>query len=206
MTTRLTILIAGLVLFAVVHSVLAASGVRERLERLARGHAPMYRLAYNVFSVASLAVLLVITRGDYPIVWDARGALRIGLRGVQGAALVVFLTTLRTFDLAHFAGLRQLGGEMLERRGLQTRGVYAICRHPMYLSVCIFFSTWPTMDLRMLIAGVWLWGYSYVGSVFEERKLVAGFGEPYRRYQATHPRILPLRPPSVRRRDRADRV
>ena len=70
--------------------------------------------------------------------------------------------------------------------------MYRLCRHPLYFATCVLFSAWPTMDLRWLIVVIWLWLYAAVGSVFEERKLVAAFGDDYKRYQASRPRLLPI--------------
>jgi protein-S-isoprenylcysteine O-methyltransferase Ste14 len=37
--------------------------------------------------------------------------------------------------------------------------------------------------------------YFYVGTFFEERRMVRKFGEEYRKYQESVPRFLPLRRP-----------
>ena len=197
MTARLLLLVAGLVLFALLHSLLAAERVRVRLAPLAGPRA--YRLAYNLLAIAWLCGLAVLTRGEWPVVWDARGVVRLVLHGTQIAAGVLLVATARSFDLGHFAGIRQLRGETRERGGMRRDGPYRLCRHPLYLATCVLFSAQPTMDLRWLITSAWLWIYSAAGSVIEERKLVAAFGAEYRRYQATHRRLLPL--PARWRRD-----
>jgi protein-S-isoprenylcysteine O-methyltransferase Ste14 len=200
MTSRLVLLASGLLLFSLLHSLLAAVSVRRRLERFVSPR--VYRLAYNVLAIACLLGIYLATRGDYPLVWDVRGAARGILRGLQLAAFSLLLATLGSIDLAHFAGLRQLRGEMHERGGLRSGGPYRLCRHPLYLATAVLFSASPTMDLRWLIVAVWLWLYASVGSVFEERKLLDALGDEYRRYRAAHPRLLPFRF-RARERDRA---
>jgi hypothetical protein len=74
----------------------------------------------------------------------------------------------------------------------QTDGLYARCRHPVYFFTALFFSAWPTMDLRALVIAIWLWAYSYVGSIFEERKLVTELGAAYVAYRERTPRLLPF--------------
>lgn len=190
MSLRLGILAGGLLAFAFLHTLLAADGVRRRLER--RTGARAYRLLYNLVAAAALFVLFAVTHGAYPIVWDAQGAAKVALHLVQVGAVALFLGGLQVLDVAHFAGLRQLRGDLQEQRGLQRRGVYTLCRHPMYLATCLFFSAWPRMDVRWLVVALWLWAYAVVGSFFEERKLASRFGDAYERYRAGTPRLLPL--------------
>jgi protein-S-isoprenylcysteine O-methyltransferase Ste14 len=56
------------------------------------------------------------------------------------------------------------------------------------LVVLWLFSPMTVNRLAFLI-GVTI--YFYVGSIFEERKLVAEFGEAYREYQRRAPRLIP---------------
>lgn len=184
-------LIAGLVLYSVLHSLLAAPGVRRGLNKLIPPAA--FRLFYNLMAVVLFVALWLGTDADYPILWDLHGLPAALLRASQVGAALLFLVALRPVDLLHFLGLRQLRGHMQERHGPVTRGAYAVCRHPLYLSVCIFFSAWPRMDLRWLIFAIWLWGYSFVGSIFEERRLETQFGQAYRDYRRRCPRLLPFR-------------
>jgi len=192
MPLRLAVLATGLVLFAVLHSLLAAPAVRTRLARLLGAH--RYRLAYNLFAIGSLALPFVLTRGPFPTVWEATGGLAVMLRLLQGAAVVLFLVALRPVDLGHFTGLRQLRGHQQERGGLQSGGAYALCRHPLYLAVCVFVTAAPRMDARGLVVALWLWAYAYLGAWVEERKLHAQFAGAYRRYCATTPRLVPRLP------------
>ncbi len=196
MSLRLAILATGLVAFGFLHTLLAADGVRRRLELLTGARA--YRCLYNLAAAAALLALFAATHGDYPVVWEAQGAAKLALHMLQLAAVALSLGVLQALDLAHFAGLSQLRGHLEERRGLQTQGVYSLCRHPLYLATCVFFSAWPRMDLRWLVVALWLWAYAAIGSIFEERKLAARFGDAYRRYRAGTPRLLPFPPPRAR--------
>jgi protein-S-isoprenylcysteine O-methyltransferase Ste14 len=194
MLDRLSILVAGLVLFSIVHSVLAAGWVREPAIRLLGGRTERYRVLYNLVALALLGATLLVTGGDYPLVWRTHGVLRATLLGVQALALAGFLLTVRSFNLREFAGVEAAppGGMGGMGGRLQTGGMYGLCRHPLYFFTSLFFSAWPTMNLKWLIFAVWLWAYSYLGSIFEERKLLRAFGAAYARYRATHARLLPL--------------
>jgi len=187
---RLLVLVAGLVVFSVVHSVLAADRVREPATRLLGGHSSRYRVLYNLVAVALLAATLLLAGGEYPVVWRTRGVLRAVFLGIQAVALAGFLLTFRSFNLGGFLGLKEPPHGMGDR--LATEGMYGLCRHPLYFFTSLFFSAWPTMNLKWFIVAVWLWAYSYLGSIFEERKLLRTFGAPYARYRATHPRLMPL--------------
>lgn len=191
MTSQLLALIIGLLLYAVLHSLLVAPGIRHRLEKLVPSRA--YRLLYNVVATVLLALLWLATDTAFPVLWNLHGIPALLLRLLQGAAAVLFLLALRSIDLWHFLGLRQLLGAPPEEARLVTHGAYTLCRHPTYLSVCVFFSAWPRMDLRWLVVAIWLWLYCLVGSIFEERRLEAQFGQAYRSYRAAHPRLLPFR-------------
>ena len=184
--TSVTVFVAMLLLFSLVHTGLAHAALQARVQLKLRIDARQYRFAYTVIAMLLLAVAFRAPRDAFPIVWRPDGWPREVLRGMQVAALLGVFATLRRFDLHSFAGLRDP-----EPVALTTTGVYRICRHPLYLFGCIFFSTWPTMDLRNAIFAVWLWIYAWVGSIFEERKLVARFGDAYRDYQRQHARLLP---------------
>jgi protein-S-isoprenylcysteine O-methyltransferase Ste14 len=193
MMQRLSILVSGLVVFSFMHSVLATDAVRSRM-----GHrAQLYRGLYNILAVLVLLTTLGASRGDFPIVWRARGVARVALLAVEAVALAGFLATVSRFDLPFFLGLRARP-RAPEGREPQTSGTYALCRHPLYFFTSTIFSAWPTMDLRWFVVAAWLWVYSYVGSIFEERKLVAAFGDVYRLYRDTHWRLLPFGPHRAR--------
>jgi protein-S-isoprenylcysteine O-methyltransferase Ste14 len=151
-----------------------------------------YRLTYNIVATGLLGFLWVASDGPYPVLWDLQGLPALSLRVIQACALLLFLVALRPIDLRHFVGWRQLHGDTRERHGLVTHGAYALCRHPIYLSVCVFFSAWPHMDLRTGIIAIWLWAYAAIGSLLEERRLELQFGQTYRHYRETCPRLLPL--------------
>ena len=131
--------------------------------------------------------LILLFFGVYQTVfWFVLGPSNPG----YAVGVVGFVLTVRCFKLGEFLGLRAPGATGDGR--FRVDGVYGLCRHPLYFFTSLFFSAWPTMDLRALVFAVWLWAYSFVGSIFEERKLVAELGEVYVAYRRRTPRILPL--------------
>lgn len=90
---------------------------------------------------------------------------------------------------------RLIGKVEMEGSGqLMTSGIYAYLRHPSYagmigamLGICLLAAT----PYLWAAAGVWL-VLMLVMVAFEERELVARFGEPYRKYRARVPAFFPI--------------
>ena len=78
-----------------------------------------------------------------------------------------------------------------EKLTLKIEGPYKVVRHPLYLFTIIFLILRPTMDLFYLVFLIFLITYFYIGSFYEEKKLVSAFGEQYRKYQESVPRLFP---------------
>jgi methanethiol S-methyltransferase len=78
-----------------------------------------------------------------------------------------------------------------EKLTLKIEGPYKVVRHPLYLFTIIFLILRPTMDLFYLVFLIFLIAYFYIGSFYEEKKLVSAFGEQYRKYQESVPRLFP---------------
>jgi methanethiol S-methyltransferase len=79
-----------------------------------------------------------------------------------------------------------------EKLSLKIEGPYRVVRHPLYLFTIIFLILRPTMDLFYLVFLIFLIAYFYIGTFYEERKLVSVFGDQYREYQKSVPRLFPL--------------
>jgi methanethiol S-methyltransferase len=75
---------------------------------------------------------------------------------------------------------------------LKIEGPYKVVRHPLYLFTIIFLILRPTMDLFYLVFLIFIITYFYIGSFYEERKLVAVFGDQYKKYQDSVPRLFPI--------------
>jgi len=115
--------------------------------------------------------------------------------------LTVLVTT---FLIDHFElfGLRQAWtyatGRPMPEATFKTPSAYRLVRHPMQLGFMIALWAAPVMTLDRLALAVALTGYILIALVFEERDLVKTFGEEYRRYQSSVPKLLPrLRPRTV---------
>ena len=74
---------------------------------------------------------------------------------------------------------------------LVTRGPYRWVRHPLYTCALILIWLASPMTWNILALNLGISAYLWIGSIFEERKLVQQFGQMYKDYRKHTPRIIP---------------
>ena len=194
--------------FGLLHSWLAsrmAKVAARRVfgERTANG---WYRLAYNALAVVSIApsLVLLVTLPDREL-YRFAGPWDVAAFGIQAVALAGLVYSIYQLDVWHFSGLRQAIGWLnrtevysdddTSASRLVVDGLHRYVRHPLYTTSLIVLWLVSPMTANRLSFMLGATVYFCVGSIFEERKLVAEFGEAYRDYQRRVPRLIPrIRP------------
>jgi protein-S-isoprenylcysteine O-methyltransferase Ste14 len=182
--------------YAILHSLLASLAAKNWLRQLlGPGVDRWYRLFYNVVAVVTLLPLfpLLALLPDqllYVVPAPWRWLLVLG----QLLALVgLGLAFLQTYPL-HFLGLAQLwAGDPQQSGQLVVNGFYHWVRHPIYFFSLLLLWLSPAMTINLLITYALITLYFYIGSIYEERRLVVEFGPAYQAYQRCVPRLIPWR-------------
>lgn len=91
------------------------------------------------------------------------------------------------------AGMKIVFKEVRETPGVINKGVFAVIRHPIYLSEILFYLA--LILLRTSLAAVFIWIlaiiFLYYISHFEEKLLLARFGDKYRQYMKDVSMFIP---------------
>ncbi|MCC6608395.1 MAG: isoprenylcysteine carboxylmethyltransferase family protein [Burkholderiales bacterium] len=184
-------------LFAVQHSVMARRSFKRWWTRIVPR--PVERSTYVLAVSLVLALLFWEWRPiAAPIVWRIENAAATQLLWAifwLGWALVL----VSTFLINHFElfGLHQvfarLTGREMPAPQFKTPLLYRYVRHPLYLGILLSLWAVPMMTAGHLLFSAGLSAYILAGIWFEERDLVAQFGERYRRYATAVGMLLPRR-------------
>jgi methanethiol S-methyltransferase len=184
-----TLIIAWLLFFAS-HSVLAATPVKAYFEKSLS--AQIYRLVYNLLSLLVMAwVLYPIVYGDKTLVFKCHIILCILGSILIFIGLYIMNAAFKHINIAAFLGLKSV---KMESNGLNTEGVYAIVRHPLYWGISLvlvgLFIFMPYYSLLIsMVMGIL---YMAIGIEFEEKKLRRDFGKAYEDYALGKKKFLPF--------------
>jgi protein-S-isoprenylcysteine O-methyltransferase Ste14 len=176
------------------HSLLVAPPIQEAVQRNLAMNKRSFRAFYVVASTIGLsAAWAAASTKPYEMVFEPN-PLTTGLAGIVGIlGALGLLQSFKPYDTAAFLGLKAEESVPLHTAGWQGR-----MRHPLYFFTILLFAALflflpDTRSLAWLVATV---AYAFVGSWLEERKLIQHYGEAYKQYQKSVPRIFPRWPKS----------
>lgn len=193
-TASVIVNLALLGLFAVQHSIMARPAFKRAWTKIVPAEAE--RSTYVLFATAALALLMAFWRPLPATVWRIEdSSLAALLIALSYAGWVMVLVS--TFLISHFQlfGLSQGFAKLLGRTPgdmpFSTPGFYRFLRHPIYAGFIIAFWSAAEMSVGRLLFATATTGYILIGIWFEERDLVAQFGERYTRYRAQVGMLVP---------------
>jgi protein-S-isoprenylcysteine O-methyltransferase Ste14 len=181
------------IFYGVVHSVLAAIRVKNFFRKLMGKSFVYYRLIYTVLAFVLFAFVLYYQFSLNPVYLFGE-TFAISLAGylVAGAGLFIMLVCIRKYFIS-LSGLRSLFEERT-KNSLMVNGIHRYMRHPLYLGTFLFI--WGLFllipQLSILVTDAVITVYTLIGIGFEEKKLVAEFGDSYRLYQRNVHMLMPF--------------
>jgi len=187
------------VLWALVHSVLAAPAVKARLEQALGPRATLYPLGYTLVSLITFAAAWGLEPRLPQLIWAVTGPAELILHGLQLAGLGLVgwaglsVHAFKMFGLTQFwALLRNQAPEDRDlRQDFTSSGAYGVVRHPMHLGGMVFLACQPRLSLASLVFAVFGILYLLVGSLLEERRLAAALGPVWADYARRVPMLIP---------------
>ena len=180
--------------FALQHSVMARPAFKRWITRFIPE--PAERATYVLASSVAFVLLYLLWHPIDGVVWSVGNAIGRGVLTavyLGGWALLLYATSL--IDHFDLFGVRQgilaWKGETHEKSLFVTPALYERVRHPLYVAWLVIFWATPTMTVGHLLLALGTTGYILVAIQFEEKDLIAEFGDTYRLYRARTPMLVP---------------
>ncbi len=179
-------------LYCVLHSLFASLRFKNGVQKSTGRWFRYYRLFYTLFAFLSLAAVILFqlsikTIRVFPTTtFTLLAGVIVGLAGLS-----IMLVCIQKYFLS-LSGLKSLYHEEPSAE-LMIAGIHRYMRHPLYTGTFLFiWGLWIVFpSLGLLIADTVITVYTLYAIRLEEQKLIAEFGEKYRQYQATVPKLIP---------------
>jgi len=189
-------------LYGFIHSVLASEKVKVFIRKIFGKFIAFYRLGYNVFAVIGLYFIWDLAPQPSLQIYKLTQPFDYLVLIPQLLALAGMIWCFKYISFKEFVGLNQFDRflkneysetDLDENYTLRIEGPYKISRHPIYFFSIIFLMFRAEMNLSYLTMFISFTAYFYIGSYYEEKKLVRLFGDVYKDYQKKVPRIFPYK-------------
>lgn len=196
------ILLILLGIWGFVHSLLASLKVKKFIQQQFGKAIAFYRLFYNLFSLITLYLIWEYAPHPSTKIYRLNPPFDYLVLIPQFLSLIGIIWSFRYISLKEFLGLNQAErfinkefseNELDEKMTFRIEGPYKYTRHPIYFFSILFLVFRAEMDLFYLTVVIVFITYFYIGSVYEEKKLVEVFGDVYQEYQKNVPRIFPVK-------------
>jgi len=180
-TIRLTV-------FFVIHSLLAAPGIKARICKITKRQMPGYRLLYNLLSMA-LFSWVILAWHSASVIFVAPGIWSLVMHGLQFIIICTAFICLKQTGLSSFMGTDFNKTE--EKQLFKTSGCYSVVRHPLYLLGILFMLLNPVITTRWLVLTLFSIPYLIFGAILEERRMISQLGDKFQQYQRDVPFLIP---------------
>lgn len=194
--TSATALIVNILLmcvFALQHSLMARPAFKKVWTKIVPK--PVERSTYVLMASGTLILLFSFWVPMTDFFWTTSGVLATSLTALYYVGFGIVVCSIVVIDHLELLGLRQvidnLSGKPKEVLPFVAIGPFKLCRHPIMLGLLISVWAAPSLTTGHLLFAVMTTVYILVALVFEEKDLVAEFGDSYRQYQRSTPRLMP---------------
>ncbi|MDB9741710.1 isoprenylcysteine carboxylmethyltransferase family protein [Akkermansiaceae bacterium] len=183
-----------MLLFGLHHSLAARPRFKQFLAKLI----PM-SVERSIYVGISGLFMFVICLFWQPLagnVWstDNTGAFVI-FKAIHLTGWLVLVIATFELDHSHLMGLQQsLKLKSAEQGILKERFLYRIVRHPIQTGLLIVLWSTSQMSNTQFMLATSLTVYIFIGLYFEEKALVAQFGDAYKNYKKRVPSVIPFWP------------
>jgi methanethiol S-methyltransferase len=197
-----TVIIILLVLYGFIHSILASEKVKKIFRKTFGKLIAFYRLGYNFFALVALYFIWDLAPHPTLQIYKLPSPYDYFVLIPQFLSLIGIIWCFKYICFKEFIGLNQIDRylkkeysdtELDENYTLRIEGPYKYSRHPIYFFSIIFLMFRAEMNLFYLTMFISFTAYFYIGSYYEEKKMVRLFGDDYRNYQQKVPRIFPYK-------------
>ena len=188
-------------IFGYTHSLLASLKIKIWFRKTLGDLIAFYRLFYNLVGLLSVYLIYELSPKPHIIIYDLPNPYDLIILIPQLLSLTGVFWAFQYICFKEFLGLDQIKRfiekryttELDEEFTLRIEGPYRYSRHPVYFFSITFLLFRPVMDLFYLTFFICIVAYFYIGSYYEEKKLVKQFGEIYENYKKEVPAIFPFK-------------
>lgn len=185
--------IALIVLFGLQHTIMARPAFKSRLTAFLPQ--AMERSTYILMTALVLIILVLYWQPMTGMVWHVENeTARLALQGIYFLGWVITFAATYMINHFHLFGLQQTfhwGNPDSTVKKFVTPMFYKLVRHPIQTGVVIAMIGTPDMTVGRATLAVGMIVYIAIGLHYEERDLIAEFGDTYRDYMKRVGRVFP---------------